>query len=94
MTFCVRQDLFALNSEGNKIYKVISFGAYEDSEVLYLNLQLLYILKNGIWSAADSIPEDEKYETVTQFFLSESAEEALVADDYTVITDPQSLLNN
>lgn len=86
MTFNIddSKTVYAKNEEGNRIYKVASFDAYDNTETLILNLELVCGLKDGIWMGADEFPEDEG-ESFNQFFLSEGTEETLIANDYTIV---------
>ena len=86
MTYSVEKNIYVKNSSKTRIYKVQSFDAYEKTEILHLNLTLVCGLKmDDKWYPATSFPEDEQTDFVSQFFLTESAIEALESNDFFIV---------
>lgn len=90
---------FYVQDDDKKIYEVGSFEVYDGYKSIHLNLELVagwdYVNPdyNDIqgYVPADRFIDDVQCETVIQYFLEESATEALESDGYYIITLPESV---
>ena len=90
MTHYLEQRKFRVKNPEGKVYEVYSFETYDGYSCLSLNLRLIgNIDDNGKFQRIDvgAYDGDDAEETVSQYFLAESAYEALEANDYTVIQE-------
>lgn len=81
------------NEEEKLVYKVSTYETFSDYTYLQVNLELVagwdYVNpdENDVqgWCPADRFTEDVQFEIVNQYFLKEGMEEALKANDYTIL---------
>ncbi len=72
-----------VQNEDKLIYQIKSYEGCDDA--LYFQLELVCGWKNNEYQLAENFSEDVQTETVIQYFLEESALEALELNNYTII---------
>lgn len=90
---------FYVRNDDNMIYEIGTFEVYDGYNSIHLNLELVagwdYVNPdyNDIqgYVPADRFIEDVQTDTVIQYFLEESATDALESDGYYIITLPESV---
>ena len=88
------------NEDSKLVYKVGSYETFYGCNYLHINLELVagwdYVNPDANdvqgWCAAENFVEDVQTETVIQYFLQEGMENALEANDYTILRKINSAL--
>lgn len=88
---------YVMNEDAKLVYKVAEFETYGDAEFITVELELVagwdYVNpdENDVqgWVGADRFVEDIQFEYVNQYFLVEGMKEALEANDYTILGNPE-----
>ena len=83
------------NEDAKLVYMVKEYETFYGSTALQINLELVagwdYVNPdyNDVqgWCPADRFVEDVQFEMVNQYFLKEGMEEALEANDYTILEE-------
>ena len=91
ITYLEKKSIYVKNDE-EFIYKVASFETYDNTDTIYLNLELVagidYINPDESdtvnYVAADRFTEDIQNETVTQYLFKEGMFEALEESGYRI----------
>ena len=86
---------YVINEDAKLVYMVSEYETYSGVTYLGINLELVagwdYVNPdyNDVqgWCPADRFVEDVQFESITQYFLKESMEEALEANDYTILEE-------
>lgn len=74
-------------SEDDRVYEVYSYETYDDSTFISVNLRLIGSREGVQWFMAKYMSEEIQEESVSQYFMVESMNEALESNGYKTILE-------
>ena len=85
MRVCLEdKKIYVKNTEG-LVYEVKYYEGYDGYDSLHFQLELVCGWDEDEWKPADCFADDVKTESVIQYFIKESLEECLAANEYEIL---------
>lgn len=85
-TYLGENKLYVKNTEG-LVYEVKYYEGYDGYDSLHFQLELICGWDEDEWKPADCFEDDVQTESVIQYFIKESLEECLEANEYEILEE-------
>ena len=87
MRVCLGEKKIYVKNTESLVYEVKYYEGYDGYDSLHFQLELVCSWGEDKWIPADCFADDVKTEGVIQYFIKESLEECLAANEYEVLEE-------
>ena len=87
MRVCLGEKKIYVKNTESLVYEVKYYEGYDGYDSLHFQLELVCGWSEDEWKPADCFADDVQSESVIQYFINESMEECLAANEYEILEE-------